>query len=660
MKKFFSLWLSITVIFIASIASAQPKVHSAWTASLKDSDLRAGEYGQIIFEATIDDDWYIYGPQIKGYWQSSGAQLAEGNTGAVKVSGDNIWPEGLLYKVADEEGNPEATDVVIYKHAVRFALPFQVNSDATGDQQIVVKLDTQACSSITGLCDPPLPVEFTIDLAVASGEARPEKSQPDVSTPEQPSGYEKPSPEESSASLDSRSAASDSDAPKTESQQNAELEKAKSQGIIPFFLFSMVTGLLALLTPCVWPMIPVTVSYFSKQSEQGGSKLGSALAYGLGIIFTFVGLGLLTAIIFGAVGPQVLAANVWVNLGLGILFVVLAANLFGYYEIMIPTKFVNKVQSKAKGAGWIAPVLLGFVFSLTSFTCTVPFVGTILVGATNGDYLYPIVGMLGFSLAFAVPFFLLALTPQALSKLPKSGTWMNTIKGFLGFVELAAAMKFFSNAELTFMLGFLTYPVYMAIWSIIFTLAALYLFGFIKIPNDEGGVVGIGRKVIGTAMVAFVGYLLAATNSPQLLGSGIAFTPPIPYPGTAQVSTSGLKWSHTFEEAMEQAKAENKPVFLNFTGVTCANCRVMENRFRNNKDYIENLKPFILAELYTDRGTEEDNAHGKKREEYTQSSSNPAYVIVKPDGTYVSSFLGLAQNDQDFINFLKEGYKVAQ
>ncbi len=267
---------------------------------------------------------------------------------------------------------------------------------------------------------------------------------------------------------------------------------------------------------------------------------------------------------------------------------------------------------------------------------------------------------LAFSLAFAIPFFLLALAPQGLKKLPKSGTWMNTIKGFLGFVELAAAMKFFSNAELTFAIGFLTYPVYMAIWSIIFALAALYLFGFIKIPNDEGGIVGPGRKITGSLMVVFVGYLLAATNTPTLLGSGIAFTPPIPYPGTKQISADGLTWNHTFEEAMEVAKTENRPVFLNFTGVTCANCRVMENKFRNNKDYIENLKPFILAELYTDRGTEEDNAHGKKREEYTQSSSNPAYVIVKPDGTLVASFLGLAQNDQDFVNFLKEGYKNAQ
>lgn len=654
----------LTLAALSAFALAQPKQQSSWTAHALDATVRAGESTQVVFEGTITKDWYVYGPQIKGYWQSTVASLADDNKAPVKVvadpsTGENIWPVGYKYKVPSADGEGK-TDAVVYKHAVAFGLPIQIAEDAKpGETTIKVTITSQACSTVNGTCDIPRPHTLEVPLTIEAGTARPDHVTPVVSAPTQPEGYElPPADEQYTGEATTPEAAPDTTNPSA--QDSGPKLPSESQGIFAFFIVSMGAGLLALLTPCVWPMIPVTVSYFSKQGDDKAANLKAALAYGLGIIFTFVGLGLGAAIIFkSAGGPQVFAANVWVNLFLGLLFIVLAMNLFGYYEILIPTKFVNKVQGKAKSGGWIAPVLLGFVFSLTSFTCTVPFVGSVLVGATTGNYLFPIVGMLGFSLAFAVPFFLLALAPQAVSKLPKSGTWMNTIKGFLGFVELAAALKFLSNAELTFQFGFLTYPVYMAVWVAIFAVSALYLFGLIKIPNDEGGIVGNGRRIGGFAMVAFSGYLLACINTPTLLGSGVAFAPPTVYPGTHVATVDGLSWTDTYKEVLAKAKEENKPVFLNFTGVTCSNCRVMEARFRNNAEYIKRLKPFVLGELYTDRNTPDDNEHAKIREDLTKSAANPTYVILKPDGTFVSFYPGLAQSDQDFFKFLEDGYKNA-
>lgn len=674
-----SLWLrlfTLVAFSLLAVASvAQPRHNSAWTARLLQDDVRAGESTQIVFEGTIEPDWYIYGPQIEGYWIVTKGNIADDSAAPVTRNGDDVWPIGEMYKTADELGNLDAAPVVIYKNQVAFGVPIKIDEGASGEHTITVSIQAQACSTVNGLCDPGMPTTIEIPLSIQPGEPRPDRMAPVAEAPPQPSGYETPA-EDAQATPERVAAALNGDttpagdgsgdgtgAGTTTDETTTQIQEAQEAGIVPFFILSLSAGLLALLTPCVWPMIPVTVSYFSKQSGDNKAKsVSQALAYSLGIIGTFVGLGLIATLIFGASGAQSFAANVWVNLFLGLLFVALALNLFGYYEIMIPSGFVNKVQGKAKGGGFIAPVLLGFVFSLTTFTCTVPFVGTILFSATQGDYLYPIIGMLGFSLAFAIPFFFLALAPGAVSRLPKSGTWLNIVKATLGFVELAAGLKFLSNAELTFNAQFLTYPVYMTIWVVIFAAAALFLFGIIKLPNNEGTEAGPGRKFAGTVMVGFCVYLLFAINRPSLLGSGIAFTPPIPYPGTSNTAESGLAWQHTYDEAIAMAKEQNKPVFLNFTGVTCANCRVMERRFHSDEKYVEALRPFVLAELYTDRNTEEDNAHAKLREDLAKTSSNPAYVIVTPEGEVVSMYLGAALSDdanKKFLDFLSKGYNSA-
>ena len=667
MTRFTRLFATLLLGLLAIAAFAQPKHLSSWSFRVLNPDVRAGESTQILFDGVIEKDWYIYGPQIKGYWRHTNAVLADTNTAPITVEGDDIWPEATMYKVADEQGNPDSADVAIYKEAVTFAVPVKIDESATpGEYVITFDLTAQACSTVNGLCDPGMTKPVEIPITIQPGEARAEHISTVNVIPEQPAGYHEPEAGTSYTEWAAASSGTPETAPPASGDKPTDtttesINKAKEAGVLPFFLLSIGAGFLALLTPCVWPMIPVTVSYFSKQSTDGDKKKGLKLAsaYCLGIIGTFVGLGLVSAPLFGAAGAQGFAANKWVNIFLGVLFVVLALNLFGYFEIAIPTKFVNKIQGKARNGGFIAPILLGFVFSLTTFTCTVPFVGTILVSATQGDYLFPIVGMFGFSLAFAIPFFFLALAPGAVSKLPKSGTWLNIVKGTMGFIELAAGLKFISNAELAFSAGFLTYPVYMAIWVLIFAATALFLFGIVVVPNSQDSKVGVGRKVAGVAMVGFCFYLLVAVNKPSILGSGIAFTPPIPYPGTQVAHASGLEWNHTYEATLAKAKEENKPMFLNFTGVTCANCRVMENRFHNREEYIEALKPYVLGELYTDRSDNPDDvAHAALREKLVNTSSNPSYVIVNPDGTVIDFYLGAAlspEAEEEFLGKLKAG-----
>ncbi|MCB0826898.1 MAG: hypothetical protein KDC26_11975, partial [Armatimonadetes bacterium] len=556
MKKFSFL---LVVLFLSVFAFAQdsePKTSTDYvsmTARLEPADIRPGEYGQIIIEAKIQPGWHIFGSRLEGDWVNVGISVPDEQM-ILTSAGEQIDPAGLVKNVPgfDKPG-------VWYEEAVAFAYPVQASADGPGEVRLLVPVRVQACDDTS--CDRPWNLELPLEFTVGSGDVRPEYAEPNLSVPEQPEGYVAPPADQSSDNLDKpRGDLPPKDGEESPGGIDEEINKAKEKGWLSFVLLSFGAGLLALLTPCVWPMIPITVSYFSKTAEEGKSPLPYALAYALGMVITFVGLGLILTLALGASGAQSLAANVWVNLGLAILFIVLAANLFGVFEIFVPQGVINNLQTKSRSkAGFIAPILLGLVFSLTTFTCTVPFIGTILVSATSGEFFYPILGMLSFSLAFALPFFGLAMAPSALNKLPKSGNWLNAVKAYLGFIELAAALKFLSNVDLTFAWRFLTMPVYLALWVAIFLTAALYLLGVVKLPHDDGSQIGIGRKIFGFVNIGIAGFLLMAINNSGLLGSAVAFAPPDPYPGTASHAVE-LPWILDYEEGMAKAKEEGKPV----------------------------------------------------------------------------------------------------
>ncbi len=330
-------------------------------------------------------------------------------------------------------------------------------------------------------------------------------------------------------------------------------------------------GLLALLTPCVFPIIPVTVSYFAKQAEKNPhQKLTGPIAYCLGIISTFTVVGVAVAVAVGAGNLNKFAQHPITNVVLGVLFVVLALSLFGVYEIQLPSWLVNKANKGRTLGGLVGPFMMGLTFAMTSFTCTVAFVGSVLALATDGVF-RPIVGMVAFSSTFALPFFFLAIFPGAMSKLPKSGGWMQTVKGFMGFLELAAALKFFQNADIVAQTAILTYPVFLTIWFAIFIMGGLYLLGWIALPGHSEGKPGIFRWVFGTASIVFAVWLLGGLQG-RNLGYIDAVLPPRVYPGQEAKPVAGqenaeLVWiKDDFAKAATLAKKEGKNILIDFTG----------------------------------------------------------------------------------------------
>lgn len=672
----------LTILFgllsVLSFAQAQepaePMVESGkitWSVTLKNPDTRVGETTQLLVTGKLPEGWHTYSshtvenPDDVDYIPASATLELDGNP--IEAAGEPIWPDAhILFD--------KGFQIPVSQYESEFTVAIPIRITQAGAQQLQVQMRAQACDA-SG-CDRPRNAILGLDFTPSDGEARADRIADNTAEPEQPAAYVAPPTEESTGNPEVLKAAIAGTAPgmtsatdvsaggeKTDAESTDAttegIEAAKEKGLLAFFLFSFAAGLLALLTPCVWPMIPITVSYFTKKSEEGpGAVMKYAIAYCLGIIGTFVGLGLIITAIFGASGIQKLAASPIANTFLAVLFIALALNLFGVFEIQIPTKFVNKVQGKSKTAGFAAPILLGFVFSLTTFTCTVPFVGTILVGSSaGGSQLYPIVGMLGFSLAFALPFFLLALIPNALKKMPKSGNWLNSVKTYMGFLELAAALKFVSNIDVIVNDPlWLPFEAFGAVWFAIFAVAAMYLFGIVKMPHDDGSAIGKGRKIFAGVNVLIAFWLLAGITNAQVLGQMVGFYPP----KQSGQSIGSLTWSEDFEAVKAQAIAEGKPVFINFTGKTCTNCRVMEYQKFPTDGYRKELEKFALAELYTDRETPEDNANADYREELTKSSTNPTYAIIKPDGTLVSVYQGLAKSDEDFIQWMQTNYNKAQ
>lgn len=609
-----------------------------WSAQLQPADARPGESAQVLLTAKIEPGWHLYaidqtpgGPAITKIGLVKGASL-ESNGGVVQPQPIKAYDPNF------------EMDVRMFEGAATFAIPVKIADTATGTGSAKVSVYFQTCTN--KVCAKPETKEIQVAFTVAAGTARPNHMKPLTAVPAQPAEYRTSESEPSKPTPVPASTDDFSDA----------LQKAQSSGLPAFIWFAFVAGLLALLTPCVFPMIPITVSYFSKAQEAGKkTDYRGAVAYCLGIIGTFTGLGLVVTLIFGASGVQRLATNPFVNLALAVLFIVLAANLFGLFEIIIPASLVNKAHSGSRKGGIVGPLLMGLTFTLTSFTCTVPFVGSILVAASQGQLLYPIVGMLAFSTAFALPFFLLALFPQYLAKMPKSGSWLSTVKGFMGFLELAAAVKFLSNTDLVWQLALIPRSIFLSIWAIIGTLAALYLLGWIVLGHDsKAAKIGWGRRLVGLAMFGATFYCLAGLKGGSL-GELNAFLPPDPYPGQKATGQQEIAWIGKYTDAVAQAKKENRPMFVNFTGVTCTNCRWMEQNMFPKPEVLRELKNYIPVELYTDRATPEDDSNATLQVQLTKVKTLPVYAIVSPDGKLIKSFGSSTRDTQQFVSFLQSG-----
>ena len=393
----------------------------------------------------------------------------------------------------------------------------------------------------------------------------------------------------------------------------------EQRGIWSIFLIAFLSGFAALLTPCVFPMIPMTVSFFTKQSKNKSAGIRNAIFYGISIIVIYVLLGFIVTWIFGADALNALSTNVWFNVIFFILLVVFAVSFLGAFEIMLPNSWANKVDSQADRGGVIGILFMALALAIVSFSCTGPIVGTLLVEAASKGGIAPIIGMFGFSLALALPFMLFAMFPGWLHSLPKSGGWLNTVKVVLGFLELALAFKFLSNADLVLQLHWLEREVFLSIWIAIFGTLSLYLFGKITLPHDSPlSHISVGRLSLGLITLAFTVYMI-----PGLWGAPLkiinAFPPPLEYsespfgvgvgssveakilPDGAKSGPHRLEVFDDYEKGLAYAKNVNKPILLDFTGHACVNCRKMENTVWSDNRILQILRnEVVLISLYVD------------------------------------------------------------
>ncbi len=447
-----------------------------------------------------------------------------------------------------------------------------------------------------------------------------------------------------------------------------DLNKIASESIWSFILTAMGFGLLALVTPCVFPMIPITVSFFTKRN-QGSKKhaVKDATFYAAGIIVTFVVLGFLLALLFGSSGINKFAANPAVNILIAVIFVAFALNLFGLYELGVPNEILNKLHLKASTHEnqIVSVILMGFVFSLTSFTCTVPFVGTLMVSFSRGQWFVPLIGMTVFASVFALPFFLLALFPSMMKALPKSGGWLNSVKVVMGFLEIAAAMKFISNVDLVYHWHIFTRDVVIATWMSIAIITTMYLLGKFNFPHDTPSQhIGPIRAVFAIIFLTFGIYMYTGFAG-KGLGELDAFLPPVMDENPATTASIGsnaakpsaenaaLFWHSRLNEALAQAKREGKNVFIDFTGYQCTNCRAMEATIFKKPEVLGLFKDFILARLYTDDGSPLNDSNRVMEEARFSTIAQPYYVIVSPDDKPLATFPGFTRDLNAFMGFLK-------
>ena len=425
-----------------------------------------------------------------------------------------------------------------------------------------------------------------------------------------------------------------------------------------FLLVAFGLGLAAIFTPCVFPMIPITVSFFlNKDTGKRSGSLFQAALFCLGIIVLFTGLGLIATAVLGPFGVVQLGSNPWVNGFITLVFLVFGLSLLGAFEITLPSSLLTKLDRTSQRGGVPGTLLMGLTFSLTAFACVGPFVGTLLAASVTGDHLRPVLGMLTFSMGLAAPFFFLALFPGYLKRLPKSGSWMSRVKVVLGFIILAAMLKYLSNIDQVLQWNFLTRERFLGLWIVLFAMPGLYLLGFLRmegVKRDEN--TGVGRVLVGCLFLAFSLSLLPGMFGARL-GELDAYIPPASEGGLGAAagsnSSARLIWmKNRYKEALQLAQSEDKLVFVNFTGYACTNCHWMKANMFPRPEISGALSNFILVELYTDGTDEVSEANQKMQEDMFSTVAIPFYAILTPQGKVLASFAGLTRNPQEFLAFI--------
>lgn len=595
--------------------------------------------------ATIQPEWHLYSPTTpKGGPIATSIQLAESPAVA-------HWK--LYQPKPERKADPNfGIDTETFAGTVVFYLEIETAKGAQSGE-LTANVRYQACTDKE--CLPPRKKSITAPLTVTAGASSTAGVKPEGLT---------------EVATASSTAVAPTVAPKLESTAPAPANQTpqQDQDLLPFLLTAFGFGLASIFTPCVFPMIPITMSYFLNR-QSGGSRFDGVIQAGIfcaGIIVLFCALGFAVTAIAGPFGVVQLSASVWVNSFIAILFFAFGLSLLGAFEITLPSGLLTKLDSASRQGGTLGTLLMGLTFSLTSFACVGPFVGSLLAGSVQSKGSRPLFGMLFFAIGLAAPFFLLAVFPGYLKKMPRSGGWLARVKVVMGFIILAAMFKYLSNIDLVLRWNLLTRERFLAAWFVLLALAGLYLLGMLRLEGiKREDPLGVGRLLAASAFLIFAFSLLPGMFG-AALGELDAYVPPAAATVSGGVGggraglDAGQSWiTNDYQAALAKAKAENKLVFVNFTGVTCTNCHWMRQNLFPKPEIQALLKEYVLVELFTD-GTDAVNEQNQKLEESKfQTVSLPYYAILSPDEKVIATFAGLTKKTEEFAAFLKTGTSAA-
>ncbi len=626
-----------------NVAFAQMLEPVKWTQELK---MVSETEAELVFNATIEDGWHMYTTENGEGGPMPAALRVDALQGAEL--------DGTLQSVGDAHTEYDSTfemDLTFFAHAGSFVQKLKITDPE--NYRIEGLLEAQAC--VEGSCMP-LELFFSYSKGEAAAVEEAPAEEAAVANPLWTPVIEQ----------------------LNEAGNQAAEDAAASKSLLAIFFAGFVGGLVALFTPCVWPIIPMTVSFFLKRSKDRSQGIRDAITYGIFIIVIYVTLGLLVTLIFGASALNALSTNAVFNIIFFLMLVIFAASFFGAFEITLPASWSNAIDSKAeKTTGLLSIFFMAFTLALVSFSCTGPIIGFLLVEiSTTGSIIAPTMGMFGFAVALALPFTLFALFPSMLKSAPRSGGWMNSIKVVLGFIELALSLKFLSVADLAYGWGLLNRPTFLALWIVIFASMGFYLVGKLKFPHDDDlPYVSVPRYFLAMISFAFAIYMV-----PGLWGAPCkavsAFAPPM-YTQDFSLYVDEVEAEyHDYEQGMQAAMQAGKPVLVDFTGYGCVNCREMEASVWTD-DKVRDImrEDYVLVSLYVDDKTPlavpmEVVENGQKRTLKTVgdkwsflqrykfgANAQPFYVILDNEGNPLSGSYAFDKDVEHFLEFLNTGLK---
>ena len=670
--------LSVLILLVASVcAMAQMADPVHFTSKLV---MLGGDEAQIEFSAKIDNGWHVYSTGLGNDGPISATFNASKMDGVKTVGGlthkgkeisqfDNMFGMKLRYF----EGS------VTFIQKIKFTKP---------QYSINCYLEYGACNDET--CMPPTSVDFIKSgkAPAVAKDAAADKADNAAAANAAATASEEGATTEEGATAGSDSVATAVNVAAPDSATTATLwqpvisdlkayEAAPTDSSLLYIFFAgLIGGFLALLTPCVWPIIPMTVSFFLKRNKERSKAIREAVTYGISIVVIYVVLGLVVTLLFGASALNALSTNAVFNIFFCLLLVVFAASFFGAFEITLPSSWSNKIDAKSENtSGLLSIFLMAFTLTLVSFSCTGPIIGFLLVAvSTQGSILAPTIGMLGFAIALAIPFTLFAMFPSLLKSAPKSGGWMNVVKVVLGFIELAFALKFLSVADLAYGWHILDRETFLALWIVIFGLLGVYLLGWLKFPHDDEG----NRTNVPQFFLAMISLAFAIYMIPGLWGAPLkaisAFAPPMNTQDFNLYKASVEAKYHDYEAGMAAAKAEGKPVIIDFTGFGCVNCRKMEAAVWTDPKVADMLnEKYVLISLYVDDKTPLDEPitvteNGQQRTlrtvgdkwSYLQrvkfgANTQPFYVLIDNEGKPLAGSRSYDEDINAYIDYLQTG-----